>query len=253
MTFFLLQITSKLSKKDNKTFRLILASSVGGLYSFIILFDELPIAITLLSKIIIAFVIVGIAFKFYRLSSYLTTTLIFFFSSFVVLGVVVAIYFITNNDLIAINNSVVYFDISARGLLISAFFAYCLSCIIVRLYNKKLAKDEMYSLEITNNNKTVKLFAFVDTGNKLREPFSNAPVIVVDSSKLNDFVGDSKIRLIPTTTVNGDALLTAFKPEKLVVKSSGRREIIDNAYIALSNDVKSEQFSAIINPEILSL
>lgn len=95
------------------------------------------------------------------------------------------------------------------------------------------------------------MLAFLDTGNKLREPFSNAPVIIVDSSKIS---ADGKnTRLVPVSTVNGVGFLTAFKPDKIILKSAKGEEVIENAYIALSNDVKDENYSAILNYDILSV
>lgn len=253
INFLLLQITAKLAKKNAKIYRMIISSSLGGAYSLIILLDELPSYIVVLSKILVAVIMVLIAFSFYRVSSFVKTLGVFFFSSLVVLGVVVGIYFITKTNMIAINNSAVYFNISARGLLLSAFIAYILSCVIVRLHNRSLSKTEIYSVEITNNGDVLKLNALVDTGNKLREPFSNAPVIVVDKNKAEHLLGETATRFVPASTVSGEALLTAFKPEKIVIKSDSENEIIENAYVALSNDVKIDGFSAIINPEILSV
>lgn len=253
INFFLLEITAKLTKKSPKLFRIIISSAIGGAYSLIILADELPNYILILSKILVAGIMLLVAFSYHRVTGFLLTLLIFVFSGFLLLGVIVGIYFVTKSDLIAINNSTVYFDISARMLLASAFFAYLISCLVVRLHNKQLSKKEVYSIEITNNGETVNLYGFVDTGNKLREPFSNSPVIVVQRDKVEAIIGSSQLRFIPASTVGGDALLTAFKPDKVVIKASNKSEVIENAYIALSNDVNAKGFSAVINPEILTV
>lgn len=41
---------------------------------------------------------------------------------------------------IVINNSTVYFDISASTLLICAFIAYVISALIIRIYNGRISK-----------------------------------------------------------------------------------------------------------------
>ena len=219
----------------------------------IILADELPPAVTVLSKIAAAAVILLIAFRFYRVKSFLIALLVFLFTNFLFLGIIIGIYLIFKSDLIAVNNSVVYFNIGARGLLFCAFIAYLFSCIIVRLYNRRLAKDEVYTLHLENGGISVTLLAFADTGNKLREPFSNAPVIVARGDKLRDAVGGSTTRLIPASTVNQTSFLTAFKPEKLTIKTDKGEEVIENVYIALSDEMKNDCYSAVINPEILSI
>lgn len=45
----------------------------------------------------------------------------------------------------------------------------------------------------------------------------------------------------------------AFKPDKIILKSSKGREVIENAYVALSDDIKDDKYSAVLNPEILSV
>lgn len=229
-----------------------MAAVFGGIYSFIMLIDDLPIYITALSKLASTIIILLIAFKFYRVKSFVLSMLCFLFSSLVFLGVIVGICFFTDTDMVTVNNSIVYFNIGAKALLFCAMIAYILSCVVVRLHNKSLAKNEIYTLEIEALGQSVTLFAFADTGNKLKEPFSNAPIIVARRESVEHLVNDN-IRLVPTNTVNGKSLLVAFKPDKITLKTAKGSVMIENAYIALSSDISSDSFSAIINPEILSV
>lgn len=219
----------------------------------ILLLDELPVYILLLSKALAAVCILLIAFRFYRARNFFIALVVFLFSNLLFLGIIIGIYLLSGSEFITINNSAVYFDISARGLLISAFFAYLLSCLIVRIYNRSLSKGEIYTLIIENESSEVTLFAFADTGNKLKEPFSNSPVIIADRKKVEPIMNDNKMRLIPTSTVSGNTFLVSFKPDKVTIKASNGKEVIEDVYIALSDEIKNDGFSAIINPEILSV
>ena len=67
-----------------------------------------------------------------------------------------------------VKNSNVYFDISATQLLVSAFCAYLVTYIIIKITNRTLAKGEIYSLSIFVDNNEYKFYAFADSGNKLR-------------------------------------------------------------------------------------
>ncbi len=160
---------------------------------------------------------------------------------------------IFNNDNVAINNSAVYFNISARALVLSGFVAYVISSLVVRVYNRVLSSRELYTLVIENNGERAVMLAMLDTGNHLREPFSNCPVIVVNSDIVEHLVGNSCVRYVPTSSINGHCLLPAFKPKKVVVKTPKGSEVIENAYIALSSDMSSDSISAVLNPEILSV
>lgn len=219
----------------------------------ILLLDELPAYILIISKLLAAACMLLIAFRFYRVKSFFIALLVFMFANMLFLGIIIGIYFLSGSELITINNSTVYFNISARGLLISAFAAYLLSCLIVRIYNRSLSKGEIYTITIENENNEVTLFAFADTGNKLKEPFSDSPVIIADKKKVEPILNKDKIRLIPTSTVSGSTFLVSFKPDKVTLKAANGKEVIEDVYIALSDEIKNEGFSAIINPEILSV
>ncbi len=249
ITFLLLQVTAKVTKCAAKTGRLVLSSALGGLYALIILVD-LPSYLSVLSRIIAAAVLLLTAFSLHRVKHFAAALLVFLFVNLVFLGVIVGCYLLFQSERIAVNNGTVYFDIGARGLLVCAFFAYVLSCGIVRLYNRKMAAGEVYTLLVESGGQCVTLFALADTGNRLREPFSGAPVIVAQEERLAALFDEKSQRLIPASTVSSTAYLRAFKPDRVTVKTAKGSEVLGDVYIALSTQMK-DGCSAVINPEIL--
>ncbi|MBQ9530783.1 MAG: sigma-E processing peptidase SpoIIGA [Eubacterium sp.] len=253
ITFLLLQISSKIAKRGAKTLRLVAGATLGGAYSLIILIDDIPIYIFLSSKILCAVLLILITFGFMRIKSFISVLMIFLFSNFVFLGVITGIQMLFKSNRICTNNGEIYIDINAKELILSALFAYLAACIIIRLYNKKLGAGEIYSIIIENNSKEVSLFALSDTGNKLREPFSDYPVIIVKKDSCKELFDENSARLIPSSTINSSSYLTAYKPQCVKVKTSRGYEKIENVYVALSEEMNAESFSAIINPEIISV
>lgn len=248
ITYLLLLFTSLMLKGKSNTIRFLLASALGGLYALVILIDDLSFLLTFLGKIIVSFIIVFIAFGFKRLLVYLKSVIVFYFSNMLFLGVITALLFAFKPQGIAMNNSVVYFDISAKALLICALVAYAISYAIVKIYNHSIAKSEIYQVAIYKDNSVYNLFAFADSGNKLKEPFSDYPVIIADKSKVNV----NAERVIPYNTVGGEGMLKAFKPDKVVISNGKNSFEAERVYIALSV-VDSKEFSAIINPELLNI
>lgn len=246
ITFLLLLVTQKLAKENSKLIRLVLASFAGSAYSLVILFDELDFAVSLLGKLCAAFVIVLIAFRLTSFKCFIKNTAIFFFVNFVFVGIMVGLWMIFKPSGIVINNSTVYFDVSATALLVSAFLAYIISAVIIRIYNNKTAKKELYSVTVYKDGKKYSFFAFADSGNKLREPFSDSPVIVADADLFKDVECN---RVIPVSTVNAEGMLTAFKPDKVVISTSRGEGVLNRVYIALSKNVKKGEYRGIINPE----
>lgn len=248
ITYLLLLLTKLIGKESPKTIRLLIGAFIGGAYSLVILLDELHFLLTALGKILVSIIIVLSVFGFKRITVILKNLGIFYVSNMLLLGVVLAVWLIFKPDGIAIHNDVIYFDIPARILLFSALAAYVIALIVVRIYNRILGKNEIYSLTIFKGDEQIHMYAFSDTGNKLREPFSNYPVIVVDSNRISF---DAQ-RVIPFNSVGGEGALKAFKPDKVVI-SSGRKSFeTDRVYIAAST-VESKDFSAILNPEIINI
>ena len=248
ITYLLLLFTSLMLKRKNQTIRLLISSAVGGLYSLVILVDNLNVFLTAAGKLLVSFVLVFIAFGFRRLSVYIKAVLLFYFSNLLFLGIIMGIRLIFAPAGVALNNGTVYFDISAGTLLISASVAYIVSVLIIRIYNHTIEKKEIYSLTVYKDGSSSHLFALADSGNKLKEPFSDYPVIVVDKNKISF----SAERVVPFNTVGGEGVLQAFKPDKVVISNGKKSFETDRVFVAASN-VESNDFSAILNPEILNI
>jgi len=249
ITFFLLQLTSRLSKNEDKLWRLVLGSLLGGAYSLVILADDLHFLVSIAGKLAVGALIVLVSFRLHGFKNYIKEVFIFFFANLMFLGIIIGTWMIFKPKGVVINNSTVYFNISAKLLLFSALFAYLLSVFIIRIYNNKIAKKELYQAVISKNNNEYKFFAFADSGNNLKEPFSNYPVIVADKALFENVETE---RLIPYSTIGGEGVLNAFKPDKAVIITSRGQTEISNVYVALNDNLKKGEYRGIINPKILN-
>ncbi len=253
ITFLLLEVTAKLTKRRAQTLRLVIASAIGGLYSFIILLRHLPAAVNVLTKALAAVVIILAAFRFYRVKSFFRALSVFLFTNFIFLGVIIGCVLLLHAERIKVNNGVAYFDISARGLLACALTAYVASLMIIRWYNRRTASRELFWVTVEKDGKSASFFAFADTGNRLREPFSDAPVMVVDRERVKALCAKDSLRIIPAGTIGGTGCYEAFRPDRVVIKTGKGEEVVDNVYIALSEHLKTDSFAAVFNPEIISV
>ncbi len=206
-----------------------------------------------LSKLLAAALLVGIAFKFTRASSFFTCFALFFFMNFVFLGVIYGILLVFHTPYLTLKNGTVYVDVGALTLVGCAVAAYVISCLVLRVYNRRTAQGEILTLTVENNGKTVRLLTFTDTGCRLREPFSDAAVIVAAREKVSALFDASTVRVIPAATVNGGGFLTAFCPERVTVHTPDGERPVERVYIAMSDELSDAAFSAVMNPEILSV
>ena len=248
ITFLLLQLTEKLCKRNERLWRMVLASFFGGAYSLVILVDELAPAVSWLGRLATAFVIILIAFSRQSFKCLIKETAIFFLSNFILLGLVVGLWLLLKPAGVVINNSVVYFNVSAKTLLISALTAYVISVVALRIYNSKLAKNRLYEVTVFIGENRTRFFALADSGNNLREPFSDYPVIVADKAL---FEGASCTRVVPFSSIGGEGLLQAFKPDSVTVSAADKTYRLSNIYIALSDGVKRGEYGGILNPQTI--
>lgn len=240
-------LTRLLTKSCPSQARMLLGGAIGGIYSLIIFFPSLNVFVTIVGKLLSSCIIVFICFGFSKLTMFIKRLVCFYFSNLVFLGVIVAVILISNSNRIIVNNNSVYFDLSAKLLLLLSLVSYALSTIIIKLYNSTISKKEIYSLTVINDGKSYHYFAFLDSGNRLVEPFSSYPVIIVDKSKYSF----EATRLIPYNTVGGEGMLNAFKPDKIIISNGKSNLESDKVYVALG-DVKTSEFSAILNPMLLN-
>lgn len=250
ITFFLLLVTAKFSKRNEKIRRTVLASFIGGAYSLVILFDDLNFFVSFAGKLAAACVIVLAAFKFSGIKCYIKEVVIFFFVNLLFVGIMIGLWMIFKPKGVIINNSTVYFDISARVLLFSAFIAYLISIAVIRLYNNKIAKKELYAITVYKDGDKKKFFAFADSGNNLKEPFSDYPVIIAEKSL---FENTECSRIVPFSSIGGEGVLYAFKPDRVEISSSFGEFVVEDVYVALSDKVKKGEYKGIINPKILNI
>lgn len=256
VTYLLLVTTKYLLKRDAKLWRLLLSAIGGGAYSLIILIENLNEIFSFVGKFACAAVLVAIAFSFQSWKAFLKGVLFFFGAGFIYVGVMIAMWLTFRPAGLVIHNATIYFNISPKLLIISALLAYLVSTLLIKLHNRVTAKNQLYSLSICHADLSISLCAFVDTGNKLKEPFSGAPVIVVDASLAQPLFIEQrdKMRVIPCHTIQGEGMLQAYQADKVIITSGRQKIVLSNQYIALSKEPLSNgEFSALINPEILNI
>ena len=263
VNYFLLLTTSKFLNLKLKLSRLILGEILGAIYSLYIFIPEPNIFISILIKLFMSIIMVAVSFEFRTIQQFLKIIVCFYAVNFAFSGIMFALWCAFKPNGMIINNDIVYFNISPITLIVSTVISYIIIEIINRVIEKKQLKSSKYEIGIKFKDKYIVLNAKIDTGNLLKEPFSNLPVIVVKKSEINLLIPEFnifenienqneikklKIRIIPFKTVSGTGILPAFKPEYVVLKGNLKKQ----AYVAVcSDEYFSEGISCLVNPEIL--
>ncbi len=264
INYFILKITSALMSDDIKTYRIILGSIAGALFSLYIFLPPSGIVAESSFKLICSAVTVLIAFGFTSPKSFLRRILVFFASSFLFAGFMLGIWAILKPQNLAINNGIVYINISPAVLIVATLFAYLIISLIRLLGRKQAYNGKRCKVNIFLKDKKADATVLVDTGHSLTDSLTGRSVIIVEESIAKRLFGIlptpelaalgeefKGFRLIPYKSVGGVGLLTAFVADKIAIALENSQKEITSPLIAISKERLGEDYKGILSPDIL--
>ena len=263
VNFALLKLCSFITKNEANRLRLLISSLIGGVYSLIILLEEINPILLMLSKLIISAIMVLTAYKIISLKGFLRCTAALFISSFVFAGLMFALWLFASPAGMVFGNGTVYFRFDTLTLLIATAVSYAVLRVIFLLSERHTPKGSIYDLEIEFSGETVKCKGLSDSGSSLKDWFTSLPVILVSNDKLKNIPSDInmlsdemrnelKARYITCATAAGESLILIFKPEKVRIKGVDQNFETDKVYIGISREkIKNGEFEAIIPYDFL--
>lgn len=266
VNYFMLLAVAKFFYLKPKRLRIILAASIGSIYSLYIFLPKQGLLISSLLKVIMMVSIVIISFGI-RKSTLFKSIICFFLINFAFSGLIFLMWTTLKPQGISFNNGIVYFNISPVMLIIFTSISYFIIEFINKFLGRHISKDNFCNIKVKIFNKICEFNAFIDTGNLLREPFSNLPVIIAKRDDVSDafpknfdfsnqkflceFFKKSKVkfRLIPFEGMSYSGLVPAFKPEFIIVQNSSGESFEKEGYIAICSDKNFEK--SLVGLEIL--
>lgn len=281
INYIILYATGVILKERIKQSRLIMGSTIGAIYSIIYYLFKLKIYSGLLIKIILSIVIIYVSFNSNNLKDLLKKILLFYLASFVFGGAVIAIIYMVNSQNITIQNGVLVGNYTIKTILIGIVVAYFTIIIAFKLIKTKiLKKDLICDISIMINNKEIKTKALIDTGNFLKDPITQIPVIVIehtllydvlpkeilnniekilggDFSKISNEIKDkyfSKLKVIPFSSLGkSNGMLLGIIGENLNIYFKDENEKIDKVIVGIYNKslTKKGEYRSLLGIESL--
>ncbi len=202
--FLLLLGVKVILKRKTSIIKIILASLIGEL-TCITLFLPLSNISLILVKLLLSIIIIITAFG-YKSSEYFKKNFLYFYLLSIILGGLVyflKVTFITAQDMLY--NLVI--------LLIIA--PYLLCNYFKEVKNYKSNYTLRHELEIYLDGKLYNYTAYLDTGNKLKDPYKKRPILLVYDDKLNFSYEDSI--LVPYKTIDNEGVIKCHKVDKVIV------------------------------------
>lgn len=261
MNSIILYATSIILKLKPKLFRILISSAIGSIYSIILYITEMKIYSSIISKIILSIIMTYVAFNPQNVKKMWKQILIFYLTSFVFGGVALyLIYFLKPQDILMKNGMYVGENI-LKIILLGGIVAFVVIKISLKIIKTKISSKDMYcNIKIKLNEKEVETTAMLDTGNLVKEPITNTPVIIVESSLLYEMLPKeilnnleevlsgnlsnipeeiqekyiSKMRCIPFKSLGKEnGMLLGIRADEIEVIKEDENKIIKNAIIGI--------------------
>ena len=281
MNSIILVASGIILKKKMKWIRIILASSLGAIYTIIGYMSVLEIYSNLVLKVILSILIIYIAFNPQTVKQLWKDVLIFYLTSFVFGGVAFALIYVVKPQDILMKNGLFLGTYPLKTVLLAAIVAFIILIAAFAIVKTKFSKKDMFcEVEVELNNKKIKTRAMIDTGNLLKEPITNTPVIVLEHTLLyecvpkqildnlesilggelvkipeeirNEYI--SKLKLIPFASLGKqNGMLVGIKADSLKIIQDDQEKENKNVIIGIYNKslTKRGEYRALIGIDLV--
>jgi len=208
-------------KKKVPTGRLMLSSIIGTSYVLTIVIPKLQLFATTPFKIVVAVIMILIAIKDKSVIEILKAMGIFILYSILLAGMA---FYLAIKDNPSLSPSAMIYNFSYKNLILSLMIIYILAYkLTIYAKERRILTSYVYNTEICIDNVKTIIKAFLDTGNELREPATNLPVIIVEKELFKDLnLKTHDIYNIPYSVVNGyNGKLIGIRPDSVKINING--------------------------------
>ena len=268
VTFFLLLTVKQFTGVKTSAPRLISGAFVGGIYSLIVFAPHMHFVLLFLAKTAMSLSITFIAFHSTRMKKMMRCFVLFWCVSFLYAGIMYAIQYILQGAFITVNNGTVYFDMSGYSLIIITVMIYGVIFVLRKKVFGFHQSDMIYDIELHYGDTQVKAKALLDTGNQVRDLYTNHPVVILTSSVAERLINKKisketvsvcsavnegiAIRLLPVQAISGETFLPAFTADAAAISNDGSRKEHTKICVAVTDDLLGkERYQALISEDLL--
>lgn len=281
MNYIILLATRMVLKTKLSNLRLIVASSIGAIYSVMAYIVPMQIYSNFFLKIFLSIIIVYISFNPKNIKTLLKQITVFYLLSFVFGGATFALIYIVKPQEILIKNGLFLGTYPLKTVILAAFIGLLLIVVTFKIVKGRLSKNDIYqNISICINGKCITEKAILDTGNMLKEPITGKPVIVVEHTcfynvlpkeilnNIEEILGGefkeipenikneyiSRLKLIPFSSLGKqNGMLLGIKPDYIEINEQENVKKVENTIIGIYNKslTKDGKYRAIIGIDVI--
>lgn len=222
--FLILMTVDITLKRHTKIRRLLLGALLGGL-SLGLLFLQLNQTLLFIIKNIVSIIMVLTTFGFHDFKSFLSNTFYLYMVSITLGGF---LYFLDIQFSYKNDGLFFYFD----GFSINYLLLIIIAPIILFLYIKEHKKmTTTYNLNyevkiIFKDESTLDLKAFLDSGNRLRDPITKKYIILVEKNFLEKYIHNKDPIYVPYKALNKRGLVKCFSIDRILINNKSYKNYL---------------------------
>ena len=263
LNFLILYAVGIETKSKVKFVRIVVSSAVGSVYTVLLYMINNDFFHSIIMKILLSLVMNYIAYKTDNIKELLKKIVYFYLTSFVFGGGALALIYVVNTGKISIHNGVIFGKYTLLTIMIGVIVSFIVIIISFKLIKNTITKKDLIcTINIKVNDKVIKTKALIDTGNLLKEPITNIPVIVVEHKLLKNIISDeilenienilggdlknvseitkneylSKMKIIPFSSLGKqNGILLGIKAQEAIIEQNEEIKKIEKVIIGLYN------------------
>lgn len=279
MNYIILFATGYVLKVKRKHWRLITSSILGGIYSILAYMEILGLYSNIIIKIIISIVMIYIAYIPKNLKTLLKILIVFYLTTVAFGGCAFALLYFIKPEEILMRNGVLIGMYPLKITILGGIVGFIILNISFYIIKTKINQKNIFcEITIYIDKKYKKITALVDTGNMLKEPITNFPVIIVEKDELKELISDkvisnldniiegnisnelyeeeniNKLRVIPFKSLGKEnGLLLGIKADKVYIQKEDSEKVVDDVVIGIYKFKFSKKnlYSALIGLDLI--
>ena len=277
----ILYAVSLVIKEKAGCIKLIIASLIGASYVIIYYLINFQSKWNLIFKIILSVVMVYISFMPKSFKEFIKQITFFYLVSFVFGGASLGVIYMVNAGKISIRNGIIVGNYTLKTIFIGVILAFTIITVAFKFVKNRISKKDLFcNIKIIINQSKINVKAVIDTGNFLKEPITNIPVIVVEKDILKNFVpkeilenienilgGDlknipeniqneymSKLKVIPFSSLGKqNGMLLGIKADGVVVELDNEEKYVEKVILGIYTKKlsKKDEYNALLGIDVI--
>ena len=278
LNYIILLSTAIISKSKISSPQILLASSIGGIYSILNYIVEISLFFNMIIKLMMSILLVMIAFNSSKIKTSMKQLIFLYLVSFTFGGIAFMLLFFISPENIVLRENHFVGTYPLKVTILGGILGFIIVFTVSKMIKDRMSKKAMLcELEIFYKGKVKKVKTMIDTGNLLKEPITQTDVIIVEKNSLKDIVEEDilenidnilegkwlntnderiysyRFKLIPFMSLGNDnGLLIGFKPDYIKIYDE-EENMRNDILVAIYNGrlSKSNLYTSLIGLDVL--